>query len=159
MTNVFGHITLWFFDEFLFCQYLYIYVTVHLIFLKTSEVLIFKPSGFFQIFKKFFLIFDWSTRIRVFSIYAELSLLSEYFDYGSAWMSIVVNVTMFVENLAAQIWVLLSKGLGHVSIRVSVYINFFVNEEKVLKAWFVNTIVHSLGCLRWIICYILVSDL
>ena len=49
-------------------------------------------------------------------------------------MSIVVNVTMFIGNLAAQIWVLLSKGLGHVSIRVSVYINFFINEEKVLKA-------------------------
>ena len=89
--------------------------------------------------------------------YMELSLLSEY--YGSDWMSIVVNVTMFIGNLATQIWVLLIKGLGHVSTRVSVYINLFINEEKVLKAWFVNTIVHSLCCLCWIICCILVSDL
>ena len=45
-------------------------------------------------------------------------------------MSIVVNVTMFIGNLAAQYWVLLIKGLGHVSIRVSVYINSFYKRGK-----------------------------
>ena len=57
-------------------------------------------------------------------------MLSKYFDYGSVWMSIVVNVTMFIGNLAAQIWVLLIKGLGHISIRVSVYINSFYKRGK-----------------------------
>ena len=45
-------------------------------------------------------------------------------------MSIVVNVTIFIGNLAAQYWVLLIKGLGLVSIRVSVYINSFYKRGK-----------------------------